>query len=208
MAPLVEAAQVGFARKAASLVDELHAFSPRGGVDNPARPRRQRPVNPHAAANALTLQHQDTAERVAANIARRSGHPKEDLHQIAMLGILQAARRFSPERGSFRPYARTDACTDANGDGYHYLRDKGFLIKVPANWRELHARGLKLMRLGMAAAEVPGRLGVSAERWREIVQACAQRVVAWDVECSEAERWLVAAAQTADLFSPRAHHQG
>jgi len=146
-------------------------------VATPARPRRHRPVNPHAVANALALQHQDIAERVAANIARRTGHPREDLHQIAMLGILQAARRYSPERGSFRPYARTYA----NGEVYHYLRDKGFLIKVPASWRELHARGLKLMRLGVEAAEVPDRLGVSAERWREIVQACEQRVVAFEV---------------------------
>ncbi len=146
-------------------------------VATPARPRRHRPVNPHAAANALALQHQDIAERVAANIARRTGHPREDLHQIAMLGILQAARRYSPERGSFRPYARTYA----NGEVYHYLRDKGFLIKVPASWRELHARGLKLMRLGVEAGEVPGRLGVSAVRWREIVEACGQRVVAFEV---------------------------
>jgi len=146
-------------------------------VATPARPRRHRPVNPHAAANALAMQHQDIAERVAANIARRTGHPREDLHQIAMLGIIQAARRFSPERGSFRPYARTYA----NGEVYHYLRDKGFLIKVPASWRELHARGQKLLRLGTAAAEVPDRLGVSAERWREIANACGQRVVAWDV---------------------------
>jgi len=146
-------------------------------VATPARPRRHRPVNPHAAANALALQHQDIAERVAANIARRTGHPREDLHQIAMLGILQAARRFSPERGSFRPYARTYA----NGEVYHYLRDKGFLIKVPASWRELHARGQKLLRLGTAASDVPHRLGVSVERWREIVQACEQRVVAFEV---------------------------
>ena len=146
-------------------------------VATPARPRRHRPVNPPAAANALALQHQDIAERVAANIARRTGHPREDLHQIAMLGILQAARRYSPERGSFRPYARTYA----NGEVYHYLRDNGFLIKVPASWRELHARGQKLLRLGTAAAEVPERLGVSAERWREIVQACEQRVVAFEV---------------------------
>ena len=146
-------------------------------VAKPARPRRHRLVNPHAAANALALQHQDIAERVAANIARRTGHPREDLHQIAMLGILQAARRFSPERGPFRPYARTYA----NGEVYHYLRDKGFLIKVPASWRELHARGLKLMRLGVEAAEVPGRLGISTQRWREIVDACCQRVVAFEV---------------------------
>ena len=145
-------------------------------IASPARPRRHRPVNPHAAANALALQHQDIAERVAANISRRTGHPREDLHQIAMLGILQAARRYSPERGCFRPFARTYA----NGEVYHFLRDKGFLIKVPASGRELHARGLKLMRLGVEAAEVPGRLGVNAERWREIVKACSQRVVAWE----------------------------
>jgi DNA-directed RNA polymerase specialized sigma subunit len=88
----------------------------------PARPRRHRPVNPHAAASALAQQHQDIAERVAINIARRTGHPREDLHQIAMLGILQAARRYSPERESFRPYARTYA----TGKVYHYLRERVF----------------------------------------------------------------------------------
>jgi hypothetical protein len=141
----------------------------------PAKQRRHRPVKPHAAANALALQHRDIAATVAGNISRRTGHPKEDLEQIAMLGIILAARRFSPERGSFRPFARTYA----NGEVYHYLRDKGFLIKVPASWRELYARGQKLLRLGTAAAEVPERLGVSAGRWLEIVEACCQRVVAF-----------------------------
>jgi DNA-directed RNA polymerase specialized sigma subunit len=131
-------------------------------------------VNPHAAANALALQHRDIAQTVAGNISRRTGHPKEDLEQIAMLGIIQAARRYSPERGSFRPYARTYA----NGEVYHYLRDKGFLIKVPASWRELHARGSKLIRLGIEPVDVPGLLNISVERWREILEACGQRVVA------------------------------
>ncbi len=144
----------------------------------PAKQRRHRPVNPHAAANALALQHRDIAATVAGNISRRTGHSKEDLEQIAMLGIIQAARRYSPERGSFRPYARTFA----NGEVYHYLRDKGFLIKVPASWRELHARGQKLIRLGTAAAELPERLGISRERWGEIADACGQRVVAFDLQ--------------------------
>jgi DNA-directed RNA polymerase specialized sigma subunit len=147
-------------------------------IATPARPRRHRPVNPHAAANALALQHRDIAATVAGNISRRTGHPKEDMEQIAMLGILQAARRYSPERGSFRPYARTYA----NGEVYHYLRDKGFLIKVPASWRELHARGQKLLRLGTSAGDRPDRLGVCPERWREIVEACGQRVVAMDID--------------------------
>ena len=142
----------------------------------PHRTRRHRPVNPHAAANALALQHRDIAQTVAANISRRTGHPRDDLEQIAMLGIIQAARRYSPERGSFRPYARTYA----NGEVYHYLRDKGFLIKVPASWRELYARGQKLIRLGTAATEVPERLGLNAERWREIAMACSHKVVAYE----------------------------
>ena len=143
----------------------------------PAKPRRHRPVNPYAAANALALQHRDIAKTVAGNISRRTGHPKEDLEQIAMLGILQAARRYSPERGSFRPYARTYA----NGEVYHYLRDKGFLIKVPASWRELYARGQKLLRLGTSAVELPERMGVSQERGGEIMLACSQRVVAMEL---------------------------
>lgn len=147
-------------------------------VAYPAKPRRHRPANPYAEANALALQHQDIARTVACNISRRTGHPREDVEQIAMLGILQAARRYSPERGSFRPFARTYA----NGEVYHYLRDNGFLIKVPASWRELYARAQKLQRLGMTAAEVPAQLGVSRERWQKIVAACSLRVVAIEAE--------------------------
>jgi DNA-directed RNA polymerase specialized sigma subunit len=139
----------------------------------PAKTRRHRPVNPHAAANALALQHRDIAKTVAGNISRRTGHPKEDMEQIAMLGILQAARRYSPDRGSFRPYARTYA----NGEVYHYLRDKGFLIKVPASWRELYARGQKLLRLGTPLEQLPEHLRISSERWGEVSLACSQRIV-------------------------------
>ena len=82
----------------------------------------------HAAANALALQHRDIGATVAVNISCRTGHPKEDLEQIAMLGIIQASRPYPPERGSLRPYARYNA----NSEVYHLLRDNGFLLKVPA----------------------------------------------------------------------------
>jgi len=42
----------------------------------PAKPRRHRPVNPHAAANALALQHRDIAKTVAGNISRRTGQQR------------------------------------------------------------------------------------------------------------------------------------
>ncbi len=153
-------------------------------VAYPAKPSRHRPVHPHAAANDLAMKHLDIAEKVALNISRRTGHPVDDLRQIATLGILQASRRFSPERGSFRAYARTYA----NGEVYHFLREKGFLLKVSPRWRELHARGQKLLRHGQKPADIPCALGISREQWEEIVLACSQRVVALDVLLTQEER--------------------
>ena len=155
--------------------NESHLPFPRV-VSYPAKPRRHRPVNPHAAANELAMQHQDIARTVAGNISRRTGHPREDLEQIAMLGIIQASRRYLSERGTFRAYARNYA----NGEVYHYLRDNGFLIKVPASWRELYARGQKLLRLGTPPGKLPEQLRVSQQRWRDVALACSQRVVSLD----------------------------
>lgn len=151
-------------------------------VAYPPKPRRHRPVNPHAESNALAMEHRDLASTVAANISRRTGHPKEDLEQIAMLGIIQASRRYKPERGPFRPFARNYA----NGEVYHYLRDKGFLIKVPASWRELYARGQKLLRHGSPAAHINQALGISIAKWEDVQNACTSKVVSlsndWDSE--------------------------
>ncbi len=143
------------------------------------RPRRQRPVHPHAAAHALALAHGDLADKIAGNFARRTSHPFDDLRQLAMIGLLKAALRFDGSGGrQFRPYGRTFA----NGEITHYLRDHGYAIKVPPTWRDLYASGQKLLRQGVEAADVPGRLGIRAERWQEICGACSVRVVALGVE--------------------------
>jgi len=142
------------------------------------RPRRQRPVHPHAAAHALALAHGDLADKIAGNFARRTSHPFDDLRQLAMIGLLKAALRFDGSGGrQFRPYGRTFA----NGEITHYLRDHGYAIKVPPTWRDLYASGQKLLRQGVDASDVPGRLGITAERWRDICGACNVRVVAFDI---------------------------
>jgi len=149
-----------------------------------ARPRRQRPVHPHAAAHALALAHGDLADKIAGNFARRTSHPFDDLRQLAMIGLLKAALRFDGSGGrQFRPYGRTFA----NGEITHYLRDHGYAIKVPPTWRDLYASGQKLLRQGVETAELPGRLGIRAERWQEICGACSVRVVALGVECFGAD---------------------
>ena len=142
------------------------------------RPRRQRPVRPHAAANALALEHMDLAEKIAGNFARRTVHPKEDLLQLAMIGLIKAARHYDPSRGPFRPYGRTYA----NGEITHFLRDNGFLLKVPPTWRELHARGQRLLTSGVGVVEMLERIGISREQWIQIVDACSVRVVAFPVD--------------------------
>jgi DNA-directed RNA polymerase sigma subunit (sigma70/sigma32) len=142
------------------------------------RPQRQRPVRPHAAADALALEHMDLAEKIAGNFARRTVHPKEDLLQLAMIGLIKAARRYDPSRGLFRPYGRTYA----NGEITHFLRDNGFLLKVPPTWRELHARGQRLLTSGVGVGEMLERLGISREQWIQIVDACSVRVVAFPVD--------------------------
>ncbi len=121
------------------------------------------------------MQHQDIADKVARNISKRTGHSIDDLRQIAMLGIIQASRRYMPEQGDFRKYARTYA----NGEVYHFLRDKGFPIKVPPSWREKYSKGKKLLEKGRTLESTIHSLGVSMSRWQEIALACTQKVVSF-----------------------------
>jgi DNA-directed RNA polymerase specialized sigma subunit len=143
------------------------------------RHRRHRPVHPHAAAHALALAHLDLADKIAGNFARRTTHSFDDLRQLAVIGLLKAAARFDGTGGrSFRPYARTYA----NGEITHYLRDHGFVIKVPPSWRDLFASGQKLLREGLPPHAIPERLGITVERWREIQEACSITVIALQLD--------------------------
>jgi DNA-directed RNA polymerase sigma subunit (sigma70/sigma32) len=160
--------------------DEPARHAPRAPARQASRcrPRRQRPVRPHAAADALALEHMDLAEKIAGNFARRTVHPKEDLLQLAMIGLIKAARRYDPSRGPFRPYGRTYA----NGEITHFLRDNGFLLKVPPTWREIHARGQRLLASGVGLEEMLKRIGMSCPQWIRIVDACSVRVVAFPAD--------------------------
>ena len=92
--------------------------------------------------------------------------------QFSMSEVVQFSMSVD-KRGGFRPFARRYA----NGEVHHFLRDRGFLIKVPPSWRELHARGRKLQGAGVAREAVARRLGVDERRWEEIERACSVGVV-------------------------------
>jgi hypothetical protein len=48
-----------------------------------------------------------------------------------MIELNKATRRYDSSRGLFPPCGRTYA----NGEITHFLRDNGFLVKVPPTWR-------------------------------------------------------------------------
>jgi len=57
------------------------------------------------------VEHLPFAACVAANYARRTGHPKEDLEQLAAIGLIKASRRYDSQRvnrscSNFIAYAR------------------------------------------------------------------------------------------------------
>ena len=150
--------------------------------------QRVAPGSDLQVCDALVVEHLPFAAKVAANFARRTGHPREDLEQLAAIGLIKASRRYDDKRinnskSNFIAYARPFV----NGEITHYLRDKGFLITVPGRWRELHVRGQKLIRAGTRAEKIPELLGITPIRWAEIVEACAVRVVAMNQIAEEEE---------------------
>jgi hypothetical protein len=77
-----------------------------------------------------------------------------------MHNTLHATRRHLTDRGSFgltSPPMTTGMCITH--------RNKDLLIKVPARWRELQARGSTLMRMEVKAVEEPVWLIANAVRW-------------------------------------------
>ena len=151
--------------------------------------QRVAPGSDLQVCDALVVEYLPFAAKVAANFARRTGHPREDLEQLAAIGLIKASRRYDDKRinnskSNFIAYARPFV----NGEITHYLRDKGFLITVPGRWRELHVRGQKLIRAGTRAENIPELLGITPIRWAEIVEACAVRVVAMN-QIAEEEKF-------------------
>ena len=106
--------------------------------------RPHRADNPDTAANDLVLRHQDIGKAVAANLPRLHGPPQ---------GGPGADRN-----GGQRPVG----LRRANGEVQHFLRDRGFFVKVPPSWRELRARWRKLQGTSATREAVAQRLGDGA----------------------------------------------
>ena len=127
----------------------------------------------------LMIAHLSLAEAVARRFFAPNVRRDEDLIQVAFIGLLNASRRFDPERGvSFAAFA----VPTISGEIKRHLRDHGWFIRPPRQIQDLRARiseaGPRLAQeLGRdpSMAELSEDLGVAAELAREAL-ASAQHL--------------------------------
>lgn len=114
----------------------------------------------------------------------------DDLLQVGYLGLIRAIERFEPKKGyafsSFAiPYIR--------GEIQHYLRDKGYSIRIPRRYVELKFQSNKIVRDLRAKLnrqpkdkEIASKLGISLGEWQDVKLAHQNRQpVSLDVNTNE-----------------------
>ncbi|WP_068252950.1 sigma-70 family RNA polymerase sigma factor [Janibacter corallicola] len=110
---------------------------------------------------------------LAIGLARRFGGrgiERDDLVQVAMLGLVQAARRYRPDRGhGFSAFAAPTII----GELKRYFRDHGWAVRPPRGLQELHhdvrdtaARMEQENQRKPTEAEVAAEMDLSVEQVR------------------------------------------
>jgi RNA polymerase sigma-B factor len=111
------------------------------------------------------------ADHIAHRFSNR-GEPREDLVQVARMGLVHAVNRFDAENGAdFLAFA----VPTMMGEVRRHFRDHGWSVKVPRRMKELNSQLKRSredlsQRLGRAptASEIASHLGIDRE---EVVQA-------------------------------------
>ncbi|WP_167176893.1 SigB/SigF/SigG family RNA polymerase sigma factor [Saccharomonospora amisosensis] len=122
----------------------------------------------------LVTGHLPLAEHIAQRFSGR-GVAKEDLVQVARVGLINAVDRFDPRRGSdFLSFA----VPTVMGEVRRHFRDTGWVIRVPRRLKELHlsinnASTHLSQRLGRAPtpSEIATHLGLSPDEVYEGLEA-------------------------------------
>lgn len=97
----------------------------------------------------LVTGHLPLAEHIAARFANR-GVPREDLVQVATLGLINAVDRFQPDRGTdFLSFA----VPTVMGEVRRHFRDASWSMHVPRRLKELN------LAINSASADLSQRLG-------------------------------------------------
>jgi RNA polymerase sigma-B factor len=112
------------------------------------------------------------ADSLARSLAR--GRDDQDLLQVARLGLVEAARRFQPERGDFPAFA----AATIRGTLKHHFRDYGWVVRPSRQSQEMAAEIRRewsslAQTLGAIPSErdLAARLGSTLSEVREAQQA-------------------------------------
>jgi RNA polymerase sigma-B factor len=124
--------------------------------------------------DALVTGHLPLAEHIATRFSHR-GVPREDLVQVATVGLINAVDRFEPSRGSdFLSFA----VPTIMGEVRRHFRDASWSMRVPRRLKELNlaisaASGELAQHLGRAPtpSEIAQRLDLSPEEVYEGLEA-------------------------------------
>ncbi|GLZ39522.1 SigB/SigF/SigG family RNA polymerase sigma factor [Actinokineospora sp. NBRC 105648] len=102
-----------------------------------------------AVRDKLVTGHLPLAEHIAMRFAHR-GVAREDLSQVATVGLIHAVDRFDPSRGiDFLSFA----VPTIMGEVRRYFRDTAWSVRVPRRLKELH------LTISAASNELSQRLG-------------------------------------------------
>lgn len=144
-----------------------------------------------AVRDELVEEHAPLAHFLAGRFSNR-GEPRDDLVQVALVGLLKAVERFDPGRGlQFSTFATPTIL----GELKRHFRDRGWTVRVPRRVQELHLQlGRIISALGQeqgrspTPAEVAERAGVSEEDVLEAMEAGSlYRLVSLDGSASADE---------------------
>ena len=104
-----------------------------------------------SARELLAARHMPMARRLAARHSN-SSEPREDLEQVAYLGLLKTIDRFDPQVGNFIGYA----VNTIRGELKRHFRDHGWAVHVTRPVQERHLKVTKAMEsLGTSLGRSP-----------------------------------------------------
>jgi RNA polymerase sigma-B factor len=135
---------------------------------------RYRRTGDRRLRDELVEEHAPLAHFLASRFANR-GEQRDDLVQVALVGLFKAVERFDPGRGlQFSTFATPTIL----GELKRHFRDRGWAVRVPRRVQELHLQlGRIVSALGQeegrspTPAEVAERAGVSEEAVLEAMEA-------------------------------------
>lgn len=96
--------------------------------------RGARPHERELIEEQIMTSHLYLSERIARHYSAR-GIDVDDLRQVASLALLNALRRFDPERGAFPAFASVTIA----GEIKRHFRDHGWMVRPPRSLQELQA---------------------------------------------------------------------